>query len=207
VALELSEPETKESKMKDLEKQSSTPRSPNGTVAAATLAIVMLSACGSPVRNVRTAQPEAVATKSAEAGVPAGTPIPVVAVLHISSRKGVSEQPTTTSQQPYFAVMQDVTNGEGRVVVHEGTQVMASVTRRKNPRIGRPGWMDVSFKSTTAASGIVVRLDDSPQRFEGKNRVKGSITLAVLTYGLGLLRTGGDVTLPEGTGLLARVVD
>ena len=48
---------------------------------------------------------------------------------------------------------------------------------------------------------------DSPQRFEGKSRIKGSITLAVLTYGLGLLRTGGDVTLPEGTGLLARVVD
>ncbi|MFA9410131.1 MAG: hypothetical protein ACERK0_02635 [Deltaproteobacteria bacterium] len=45
------------------------------------------------------------------------------------------------------------------------------------------------------------------KRFEGKSRIKGSITLAVLTYGLGLLRTGGDVTLPEGTGLLARVVD
>lgn len=84
---------------------------------------------------------------------------------------------------------------------------MASVARRKNPRIGRPGWMEVSFKSTTGANGTVVRLDDSPQRFEGKNRIKGSITLAVLTYGLGLLRTGGDVTLPEGTGLVARVVD
>jgi hypothetical protein len=119
----------------------------------------------------------------------------------------VSEQPTTTGQQPYFAVMQDVTNSEGTVLIHEGTEVMASVTRRKNPRIGRPGWMEVSFKSTTAASGTVVRLDDSPERFEGRNRVKGSITLAVLTYGLGLLRTGGDVILPEGTGLVARVVD
>ena len=45
------------------------------------------------------------------------------------------------------------------------------------------------------------------QRLEGKNRVKGSITLAVLTYGLGLLRTGGDVTLPKGGALVARVVD
>ena len=103
--------------------------------------------------------------------------------------------------------MQNVTNSEGTVVVQEGTQVMASVTRRKNPRIGRPGWMEVSFKSTTGANGIVVRLDDSPQRFEGKSRVKGSITLGVITYGLGLLRTGGDVTLPEGTALVARVVD
>ena len=191
--------------MKCFEKQNPAPRLSNVTVA--TLALVMLTACGSPVRHVRTARPEAVATESAETGVPAGTSIPVVAVLPISSRKGVSEQPTTTSQQPYFAVLQDVTNSEGTVVIHEGTQVMASVTRRKNPRIGRPGWMEVSFKSTTAASGAVVRLDDSPERFEGKNRVKGSITLAVITYGLGLLRTGGDVTLPEGAGLVARVVD
>jgi len=193
--------------MKDLDKQSSAQGFANGAAAAATLVLVTLVACGSPVRHVRTAQPEAVATKSADDGIPAGTSIPVVAVLQIASRKAVSEQPTTTGQQPYFAVMQDVTNSEGTVVVYQGTQVMASVARRKNPRIGRPGWMEVSFKSTTGANGTVVRLDDSPQRFEGKSRIKGSITLAVLTYGLGLLRTGGDVTLPEGTGLVARVVD
>jgi hypothetical protein len=131
----------------------------------------------------------------------------VVALLQIESRNADSEQPSTTGQQPYFAVVQDITNSEGTVLVHEGARVMASVVRRKNPRIGRPGWMEVSFKSTTGANGTVVRLDDAPQRFEGKSRIKGSITLAVLTYGLGLLRTGGDVTLPEGTGLVARVVD
>ena len=193
--------------MKYLENQSWAPRLANGTVAAATLAIVTLSACGSPVRHVRTAQPEAVATKSADRGIPAGTQIPVVAILEVASREGVSNQPTTTGQQPYFAVMQNVTNSEGTIVVHEGTQVMASVTRRKNPRMGRPGWIEVSFKSTTGADGSVLHLDDSPQRLEGKSRVKGSITLAVLTYGLGLLRTGGDVTLPEGSALVARVVD
>ena len=193
--------------MKDLNQQQSAQGYANGAAAAATLVLISLVACGSPIRHVRTAHPEAVATNSAEDGIPAGTPIPVVAVQQIASRKAVSEQPTTTGQQPYFAVMQDVTNSEGTVVVYEGTQVMASVARRKNPRIGRPGWMEVSFKSTTGANGTVVRLDDSPQRFEGKSRIKGSITLAVLTYGLGLLRTGGDVTLPEGTGLVARVVD
>jgi len=197
----------KESKMKNHDKQSSVPRFASGTLVAVTFALVTLTACGSPVRHVRTAQPEAVATKSADEGIPAGTSIPVVALLQIESRKAVSQQPTTTGQQPYFAVMQNVTNSEGTVVVHEGTQVMASVARRKNPRIGRPGWMEVSFKSTTSANGAVVRLDDSPQRFEGQSRIKGSITLAVLTYGLGLLRTGGDVTLPEGAGLVARVVD
>lgn len=193
--------------MKYLEKQSWTPRLANGTVIAAVLAMVTLAACGSPVRHVRTAQPEAVATKSADAGIPAGTQIPVVAILEVASREGVSNQPTTTGQQPYFAVLQNVTNSEGTVVVHEGTHVMASVTRRKNPRIGRPGWIEVSFKSTTGADGSVLHLDDSPQRLEGKSRVKGSITLAVLTYGLGLLRTGGDVALPEGSALVARVVD
>jgi len=193
--------------MKDFEKKHSAPRFANGTLAAAAFAFFTLAACGSPVRHVRTAQPEAVATKSADEGVPAGTSIPVVAVLQIASREAVSEKPTTTGQQPYFAVMENVSNSEGMVVVHKGTLVMASVARRKNPRIGRPGWMEVSFKSTTGANGTVVRLDDSPQRFEGKSRIKGSVTLAVLTYGLGLLRTGGDVTLPEGTGLVARVVD
>lgn len=193
--------------MKYLKKQSWTPRLANGTVIAAVLAMVTLAACGSPVRHVRTAQPEAVATKSADAGIPAGTQIPVVAILEVASREGVSNQPTTTGQQPYFAVLQNVTNSEGTVVVHEGTHVMASVTRRKNPRMGRPGWIEVSFKSTTGADGSVLHLDDSPQRLEGKSRVKGSITLAVLTYGLGLLRTGGDVALPEGSALVARVVD
>jgi len=193
--------------MKHLEKQSCAPRLADGTVVAAVLAIVTLAACGSPVRHVRTAQPEAVATKSADGGIPAGTQVPVVAILEVASREGVSNQPTTTGQQPYFAVLQNVTNSEGTVVVHEGTHVMASVTRRKNPRMGRPGWIEVSFKSTTGADGSVLHLDDSPQRLEGKSRVKGSITLAVLTYGLGLLRTGGDVALPEGSALVARVVD
>ena len=193
--------------MERLEKQSSVPRLASGPLAAATLVLVTLTACGSPVRQVRTAQQEAVATMSAEEGVPAGTSIPVVAVLQIASRKAHSDRPSTSGQQPYFAVMQDVQNSDGTVVVHEGTEVMASVASRKNPRMGRPGWMEVSFKSTTGVDGTVVRLDDSPQRFEGKSRIKGSITLAVLTYGLGLLRTGGDVTLPEGTGLVARVVD
>jgi len=191
--------------MKHLEKQSS-PLFANATVAVATLALVTLVACGSPVRHVRTAQPDTVAAASAGRGIPVGAPIPVVAVLDIASREGASEQPTATEQEPYFAVMQNVTNNEGTIVVKEGTEVMAQITRQKNPRIGRPGWMEVSFKSTTRADGTVVHLDDAPQRFEGKSRVKGSITLAVMTYGLGLLRTGGDVTLPEGTALVARVV-
>jgi hypothetical protein len=192
--------------MKHLEKQSS-PLFANATVAVATLALVTLVACGSPVRHVRTAQPDAVATASAGRGIPVGTPIPVIAVLDIASREGASERPTAAEQEPYFAVLENVTNNEGTIVVEEGTQVMAQVTRRKNPRIGRPGWMEVSFKSTTRADGTVVHLDDAPQRFEGKSRVKGSITLAVVTYGLGLLRTGGDVTLPEGTALVAHVVE
>jgi hypothetical protein len=193
--------------MKYIEKQSWAPRLANGALIAATLAIVTLAACGSPVRHVRTAKPEAVAANSADGAIPAGTQIPVATLLEVASREGVSNQPTTTGQQPYFAVMQNVTNSEGTIVVNEGTRVMASVTRRKNPRMGRPGWIEVSFKSTIGADGAVLRLDDSPQRLEGKNRVKGSITLAVLTYGLGLLRTGGDVALPEGSALVARVVD
>jgi hypothetical protein len=39
------------------------------------------------------------------------------------------------------------------------------------------------------------------------NAITAAVTLAVLTYGLGLLRTGGDVTLPEGGALVAHVVD
>ena len=193
--------------MKNLEKSYFAPRIATGTVVAATFAVATLAACGSPVRHVRTAQPEAVAMSPSDESVVAGTSIPVVAVVPIESREAEAEQATTTGQQPYFAVMQDITDSEGTILVHEGAQVMASVVRRKNPRIGRPGWMEVSFKSTTRADGTVLRLDDSPQRFEGKSRVKGSITLAVITYGLGLLRTGGDVTLPEGTSLVARVVD
>lgn len=193
--------------MKDLAKIHSELRSPKTRFATAALVCVALTACGSPVRQVRTAKPDAVATTSADRAVPAGTSIPVVALLQMASRDGVSENPTSTGQEPYFAVSEDVTNREGTVVVRKGALVMASVARRKNPRVGRPGWMEVSFKTTTDADGSVIRLDDSPQRFDGKSRVKGSVTLAVVTFGLGLLRTGGDVTVPEGTGLIARVVD
>ena len=193
--------------MKDLTKTNFKLGSAKTRFATAVLFCVALTACGSPVRQVRTAQPDAVATATADRAVPAGTSIPVVALLQIASRDGVSEKPTSTGQQPYFAVLEDVTNSEGTVVVRKGTLVMASVARRKNPRVGRPGWMEVSFKTTTDADGSIVRLDDSPQRFDGKNRVKGSVTLAVVTFGLGLLRTGGDVTVAEGTGLVARVVD
>lgn len=192
--------------MKDLSKNKRFPGFSRCMMVAGALAATLV-ACGSPVRHVRTTQPEAVATSSDTEGVPPGTSIPVVAVLPIASRDAASEKPTSTGQQPYFAVLEDVTNSRGAVVVQKGTVVMANVARRKNPRIGRPGWMEVSFKSTTDANGGVVRLDDAPQRFEGKSRIKGSVTLAVLTYGLGLLRTGGDVTLQEGTGLVARVVD
>lgn len=192
--------------MKDLASNKRFPAFTHGTIIAGALALT-LAACGSPVRRVRTTPPESFATSANTEGVPAGTSIPVVAVRQIASRDADSEKPTSTGQQPYFAVLEDVMNRGGTVVVHKGTVVMANVVRRKNPRIGRPGWMEVSFKTTIDANGGVVRLDDSPQRFEGKSRIKGSVTLAVLTYGLGLLRTGGDVTLPEGTGLVARVVD
>ena len=192
--------------MKDLSNNKRFPGFSRDMMVAGALALTLV-ACGSPVRHVQTTLPEAVATSSDTKGVPPGTSIPVVAVLPIASRDAASEKPTSTGQQPYFAVLEDVTNSRGTVVVQKGTVVMANVARRKNPRIGRPGWMEVSFKSTTDANGGVVRLDDAPQRFEGKSRIKGSVTLAVLTYGLGLLRTGGDVTLPEGTGLVARVVD
>lgn len=176
-------------------------------VASLTLSLIALAGCGSPVRHVQTAQPESATAASSDSAVPVGTTIPVVALAPIASRDGVSDQPTASGQEPHFAVLQNITNSRGTVVLHEGTQVMASITRRKNPRKGRPGWVEVSFKSTTGADGTVVRLDDSPQRLEGKNRVKGSMTLAVLTFGLGLLRTGGDVTVPEGSALVARVVN
>ena len=136
-----------------------------------TLSLIAVAGCGSPVRQVQTARPESATAASSNGAVPVGTPIPVVALAPIASREGVSDQPTASGQQPHFAVLQNITNSRGKVVVHEGTQVMASVTRRKNPRKGRPGWVEVSFKSTTGADGALVRLDDSAQRLEGKNRV------------------------------------
>ena len=72
--------------MKYLDKQISAPRFANGALAAVVIALATLAACGSPVRHVRTAQPEAVATQSADGGIPVGTSIPVVAVLQVASR-------------------------------------------------------------------------------------------------------------------------
>lgn len=168
--------------------------------------IATMAGCGSPIRYVKPTPGTAAATSSSNATVPPGTVIPVTSVVEIASRAGTSAGPTNQGQEQSFIVAQDVVNSQGSVVVKKDTPVLATTTLQQHRRIGRPGFISISFKSTTAANGTVVRLDDSPQRFEGQNRLGGSIALAFFTMGLGLLRTGGDVTLPKGSGLTASVV-
>lgn len=170
--------------------------------------VMGITGCGSPMRYVRTPSLGVANTKAAGTSVPPETPIAIVSVGDIASRDGVPDEPMTRDRNDLFVVADDLFDREGEVVVRKGTPVTAAVTLREHRRIGRPGWVLVTFKSTQAVDGRALDLDEaprleSPYYFEGQSRFRGSIALAVFTSGLGLLRTGGDVIVPRGSNFVA----
>ena len=174
-----------------------------------TLWLVMgIAGCGSPTRYVRTPALGVANTKTTGTSVPPQTPISIVSVANIASRDGVPDEPMMRERRDLFVVADDLLDREGEVAVRKGTPVTATVTLREHRRIGRPGWVLVTFKTTQAVDGKVLDLDESPRLespyyFEGQSRFPGSIALAVFTSGLGLLRTGGDVIVPRGSNFVA----
>jgi hypothetical protein len=130
-----------------------------------------------------------------------GVAVEIVAIQHLTSR-GVGKYPMTDM----FAVAKDVVRSDGTVLIAKGTRVTARVTRKEHTRLARPGWLEVAFLSTQAATGAPVRLDEKPMKFEGESRKPGMITGAVILGWSGLLfllRTGGDVTLQAGSTFVA----
>ncbi len=169
----------------------------NTTVVVIAALVVASAGCGSPMRTIRSA--------GLTTGSVYGVAVEIVALQDLTSR-GVGKHPTTTDELDMFAVAKDVVRSDGTVLIAKGTRVTARVTRKEHTRLARPGWLEVAFLSTQAATGAPVRLDEKPVRFEGESRKPGMITGAVILLGYGLLfllRTGGDVTLQAGSTFVA----
>ncbi len=170
---------------------------PNTSVVAIIALAFVSAGCGSPMRTIRAGL--------TQTGSVYGVAVEIVAIQHLTSR-GVGKHPMTTNESDMFAVAKDVVRSDGTVLIAEGSRVTARVTRKEHTRLARPGWLEVAFLSTQAATGAPVRLDERPVKFEGESRKPGMIAGAVilLWYGLlFLLRTGGDVTLQAGSTFVA----
>lgn len=181
---------------------------------AAVMALSMLSpavaGCGSPMKSITTPAPAPVAPDPMASGrVPAGTQVPIKVVQAISSRDIDSKEPEVTKQQG-FVVAEDVRGKAGVVLISQGTPVVADVTRKLHERLGREGKITIRFQTTKARTGATVKLSDKPIRFSGRKRLAGVIVGSILLFPIGLLfllLQGGDVTLEDGSGLTATVVD
>ena len=126
------------------------------------------------------------------------------ALRDISSRGVSNKHAVTTEHAAAFAVAEDVVGRSGNVLVAKGTLVTARTVRKEHTRLARPGFVQIAFLATRSAEGVLIRLDDSPVRFDGKSRKPGMIAGAVIVSLLFLLRTGGDVTVQAGSTFVAR---
>lgn len=176
-------------------------RRTTGVVALLAFAIAGVG-CGSPMKNVRpTGMLTGTVFSVSGVGVP-GTQIPIIARRDISSR-GVGKYPVTKNESAAFAAADDVLRSDGTVLIARGTPVSARITRKEHTRLARQGWVEIAFLSTKSADGALVRLDETPVKFEGKSRKGGMIAGAILVSLLFLLRTGGDVTVQAGSTFIA----
>ena len=77
------------------------------------------------------------------------------------------------------AVMADVKNANGEIVIKYGTPVELSVVSQKARGCGRPGVIVVNCVSTQSVNGQMIPLDSTPYRVEGKNKRGLAIGLGV----------------------------
>ncbi len=131
---------------------------------------------------------------SAQKVLKAGTLIPLA----------FNEKVTSKSNSANITVAQDV-KVDGVTVIAAGTPVQNQVTGTKKRGCGRPGSVSVTFLSTTATNGEVVRLMGQPLVKEGVSKKGKAIGLGV---GLGIFMwpclgclaiKGGEAEIPAGT--------
>lgn len=115
-----------------------------------------------------------------------------------------NEKVTSKSSSANITVAQDV-KVDGMTVIAAGTPVQNQVTSTRKRGCGRPGTVSVTFLSTTAVNGEVVRLMGQPLLKEGVSKKGKAIGLGV---GLGIFMwpclgclaiKGGDAEIAAGT--------
>jgi hypothetical protein len=104
-------------------------------------------------------------------------------------------------------VDEDVVDSAGMVLVRKGTPAYGTVTSSRGSGIfGKRGLLDVAIDYTNAVDGTKVPLRASKSR-AGKGAGGATIAATVLLAPIALFAKGGNVTLKEGTEILAYVDD
>ena len=105
-----------------------------------------------------------------------------------------------------FAVVQDIKDNSGNVLVKAGTPVTAQISfAKKRGMIGRAGEITIDDFHTTAVDGSYVQLSGSVSA-RPEDQMTMSIVLSVLICPLFLLMKGDEARVPVGTTKTAYTV-
>ena len=141
------------------------------------------------------AYPSMVATTygAGKAVLPAHTPIIIRATETITTKDLVSGDTVN------FAVVQDVKDNKGNVLIKTGSPVTAQISFVKNhDLIGRSGQLTINDFHTTAVDGSYVQLSGSVSA-NPEDKLTMSIVLSVLICPLFLLMKGDEARVSVGT--------
>lgn len=132
--------------------------------------------------------------------LPAHTPI-VIRCTETISTKYVLNGETVN-----FAVVSDVKDSNGNILIKSGTPVTAEITFAKSKgMIGKSGEITVNDFHTTAVDGTYIPLSGSVSA-RPDDKMTLSIVLSVLICPLFLLMKGEDAQVPAGTTKTAYTV-
>lgn len=132
--------------------------------------------------------------------LPAHTPIVIRCVDTITTNNIVSGGTVN------FAVVADIKDSNGDVIIKAGTPVTAQISFAKSKgMIGRSGEVTVVDFSTTAVDGTYIPLSGSVSA-KADDKMTMSIVLSVLLCPLFLLMKGEEAVVPAGTQKTAYTV-
>ncbi|MBR2069452.1 MAG: hypothetical protein IJ877_06805 [Candidatus Gastranaerophilales bacterium] len=105
-----------------------------------------------------------------------------------------------------FAVVQDVRDSNGNILIKSGTPVTAQISfAKKQGMIGKSGEISINDFHTTAVDGSYVQLSGSVSACP-EDQMTMSIVLSVLICPLFLLMKGDEARVPVGTTKTAYTV-
>ncbi len=180
------------------------------------LLVALLVGCGSSLRPATSASLPATPDQASPlhavaappppggfAALPPGTAVVITPAETISSADG--SRRTRTSLETSFVVSRDVLGPDGQVTLPRGTPVEVAVRRERRKVFGRSGSLEVTARSLRPAGAAPVSIISQPLRFEGDERVGGTLVGSAFLGPLFLLRRGGDVALLPGAELVVVV--
>lgn len=134
------------------------------------------------------------------------SPIAAHTPIIIRSTETISTKDIVSGGEVHFAIVNDVKDDNGNILIKTGAPVTAQITFTKSKgMIGRSGELTVTDFHTTAIDGTYVPLSGSVSA-RPDDKMTLSIVLSILVCPLFLLMKGDDAQLPAGTTKTAYTV-